>query len=447
MQTSLQDTARIVHRRHQRHIGMPLRCLLIRSVGTLGSLSTCSTPTRHGPRSQMPANDSELEALLADVESHRVERTISFEKGDKFREAICAFANDLPNTGLPGYLFVGATNDGRASGKPVTDELLLSLTSIRGEGHILPPPRMNVEKRILAGGEIAVVEVFPSDMPPVRFKGRVWIRVGPRRDIATESEERVLAEKRSAVASRSWDARPAPEATLDELTLDMFTTTYRAAAVDTAVAAEDGRPLEVQLAALRFFDARAAAPTNAGVLLFGRDPLYYFPGAYVQYVQYDGIDQSATVLRQRRFEGDLLTIMRGLDALAAEIAIERPLAEGVRDRTVADYPARAMHELLMNGVVHRNYESTTPLMISHFTDRIEVLSPGGLYGDLTPEQFPNGTAYRNPVLAEAAKVLGFVNRFGRGIDLAQTLLRRNDSPPAEFELQRTFFLVTVWRRP
>lgn len=395
----------------------------------------------------MDVTQAELEALLSDLESHRVERTVSFEKGDKFREAICAFANDLPNTRLPGYLFVNVKDDGSPTGKTVTDQLLLTLSDIRSAGDILPTPRMTVEKRTLAGGEVAVVEVFPSDMPPVRFKGRVCVRVGPRRDTASEAEERVLSERRAAVFSRTWDARPSPEGQLDDLSLDLFVTTYRSAAIDARVLAENHRSLEHQLAALRFFDSKACRPTNAGVLLFGKDPAYFVPGAYVQYVRYDGPQQDAPVLRQRRISGDLATVLRDLDNLANELAGERPLREGLVDRTVADYPARSLHELFANGVIHRNYESTTPLMISHFADRIEILSPGGLFGDLTPEQFPAGTAYRNPVLAEAGRVLGFVNRFGRGIDLAQGLLKRNDSPPATFDLRGLYFMAVVWRRP
>jgi ATP-dependent DNA helicase RecG len=101
----------------------------------------------------------------------------------------------------------------------------------------------------------------------------------------------------------------------------------------------------------------------------------------------------------------------------------------------------------MNAVIHRNYEdSITPILINHYNDRIEIQNPGGLYGDLTPEQFPDGTAYRNPILAEAAKVLGFVNRFGRGIHVVQSELRRNGSPPAEFDPRPNFFLATVRRR-
>src|SRR5262245_37489177 len=119
---------------------------------------------------------SELEALLADVESARAERTESLKDTAKFSEAICAFANDMPGHQRPGYLFVGAKDDGTASGAEITDELLQRLAAIRSDGHIQPLPVMNVEKVALRGVEVAVVEVFPSDLPPVRYKGRVMIR-------------------------------------------------------------------------------------------------------------------------------------------------------------------------------------------------------------------------------------------------------------------------------
>lgn len=102
----------------------------------------------------------------------------------------------------------------------------------------------------------------------------------------------------------------------------------------------------------------------------------------------------------------------------------------------------------MNAVIHRNYDgSTTPIMVNHFADRIEIQNPGGLFGELTPEPFPRGTEYRNPILAEAAKILGFVNRFGRGIAIVQRELDRNGSPPAEFEPGAQHFLALLRRRP
>ena len=133
---------------------------------------------------------TELAALLADIESDRSERTVSDRDTDKFGEAICAFANDLPNHRRPGYLFVGARPDGTASGLVVTDQLLQNLAAIRTDGNLLPQPSLVVQKIRLGGGEMAVVEVQPSDLPPVRYKQRVWVRVGPRRAVANAQDER-----------------------------------------------------------------------------------------------------------------------------------------------------------------------------------------------------------------------------------------------------------------
>lgn len=393
---------------------------------------------------------SEVEALLVDLESDRVERTVSTDKTDKFGEAICAFANDLPNHRQPGYLIVGADDRGRVVGIEITDRLLQALAGIRSDGNLLPPPAMTVEKLDLLGGSVAVVSVQPSTDTPVRYKGRVWVRVGPRRGWANGQEEILLSEKRAAHLARTWDARPCLEAALEDLALDLFTSTYRRAAVAPEVVAENDRPLEQQLSSLRFWDARARQPTNAGVLLFGQDPLYFFPGAYVQYVRYGGENQAAEVLRDRRLTGDFLTVLRGLEELALDLAGARPVAlEGFRERTIYDYPPRALRELFVNAVVHRNYESSTaPTRIDHFEDRLEIFNPGGLHPALPLEQFPVGNPYRNPILAEAARVLGYANRFNRGIALVEEQLSVNDSPKAEFQLAYpSSFMVVVRKHP
>jgi ATP-dependent DNA helicase RecG len=390
----------------------------------------------------------EVLRLMKDLESDRVERTVSLSNTDKFAQAICAFANDLPHHRRPGYLFLGVRDDGEPSGAEITDQLLLNLGAIRSAGNIQPLPVMTVQRLSTSNGDVAVAEVLPSDLPPVRYKGQVWIRVGPRRAVASEQEERILAERRVALA-RTWDARPCPEAGLDDLALDLLLVGYRQYAVAPEAIEQNHREVTEQLAALRFYDLRASRPTHAAVLLFGKDPLFFVPGAYAQYVRYAGSSQADEALRDRRFSGDLLSVLRGLDQLAEDVAEARPIAaQGLAERMVYDYPPRALHELLVNAVIHRNYEgSTTPVLINHFEDRIEILNPGGLFGDLTPEQFPRGTAYRNPVLAEAARTLGFVNRYGRGIAIAQAELARNGSPEATFEPGTNHFVAIVRRRP
>jgi ATP-dependent DNA helicase RecG len=390
---------------------------------------------------------ADLETLLSDIESDRLERTISLDKTDKFGEAICAFANDMPQHSQPGYLFVGAKPDGTPSGAAITERLLEALAAIRSDGNIQPMPRMNVEKHRLRGGDMAVVEVFPSDIPPIRYKGIVWIRVGPSRRRANESEERALAERRAALA-RTFDALPCREASLNDLAVDLFTVGYRPFAVAREVIDENMRSVEEQLAALRAFHLGLGCPTHVGILLFGTNPVYFLPGAYVQYVRYAGVTQAETPVEDRRISGDLLAVLRDLDRLAEKLAGSRPVrAEGeLSEHMVHDYPPRALHELFMNAVIHRSYEANGPTIINHFDDRIEIQNPGGLYGDLTPERFPRGTAYRNPVLAEAARTLGFVNRYGRGIAIIESELAKNESPGVKFDVTQSSFLLAIVRR-
>ena len=96
----------------------------------------------------------EIRALLNDLESDRVERTISTTNTDKFGQAICAFANDLPDHRLPGYLFLGVKDDGTVTDLNVTDELLKNIAAIRTDGNIQPQPSMTVEKVSMDEGDI-----------------------------------------------------------------------------------------------------------------------------------------------------------------------------------------------------------------------------------------------------------------------------------------------------
>lgn len=388
----------------------------------------------------------ELIELLTDLELDRIERTISTNDTDKFGQAICAFANDLPNHRKPGYLLIGVRDNGTLSNLTVTDELLKNLGGIRSDGNILPQPFMNVSKLSLADGDVAVVEVFPSDLPPVRYKGRVHIRVGPRKAIANEQEERVLSERRVALA-RSFDARPCSEAVLGDLAMGQFDV-YRREAVDPETIADNHRPIELQLSSLRLFDPERACPTHAGILLFGKNPRFYLPGAYVQYLKLPGTDLTDVPDDQAEISGDLHSVLRELDIrLKSLIQTSMRSVSSLEEKLLPDYPEWALRELLMNAVMHRNYDSNTPIRFYAFSDHIEIQSPGGLYGEATPENFPTRNSYRNPVIAEAMKSLGFVNKFGYGVQRAQALLAQNGNPPAQFEFDEHAVLVKIYRRP
>lgn len=390
--------------------------------------------------------EAQLLHLMNDLESAQVERTSSVNDMEKFCIAACGFANDLAGHRQPGYLLVGVDNGGRATGLKVTDQLLRTLAEVRASGNVLPTPTIEVYKISLrdGSGEVAILEVAPSDLPPVRYKGQVWIRTGPRRDRATEAEERRLIERRLSQA-RSFDARPCLEGSLGDLAADLFLNSYRHQAVAEEVVADNHRSLQHQLAALRFYDLKNDRPTHAGMLLFAKNPRYWLSGAYLQFLRLSGSRISPEeVLIEKELQGDLLTLLRELDILIDSQLSSRSVAQStLREQRIADYPKSALREMLMNAVMHRDYESHSPIRFYWFADRVEVQNPGSLFGEASRENFPLQNAYRNPVIAEAMKVLGYVNRYGSGIARSQEALKANGNPAADFKFGDSYFLVTL----
>lgn len=300
----------------------------------------------------------ELTALMADLESDRIERTESTNKTDKFCQAVCAFANDLPNHKQPGYLVIGVDKDGKPTGIEITEQLLEKLGALRSDGNIQPLPVIHVAKMSLNGGDVAVVEVQPSDLPPLRYKGQVWVRVGPRKSTASEQEERILTEKRISKA-RSYDASPVGEAAIGDLSTSQFQA-YRQEVVDPEVIAANHRSLEDQLASLRFFDNQHHMPTVAGLLLFGKNPRFYLPGAYIQFLRLPGTTLTDRPDDEAEISGDLLSVLREVEARIKANNQKRPKQTStLRETSVSDYPDVAIREILLNAIMHRDYQSNT----------------------------------------------------------------------------------------
>lgn len=388
-------------------------------------------------------SDSALNTLMQDLESDRVERTESTRDTDKYSEAVCAFSNDMSGHKAPGYLLIGVKNDGTLSGLKAEDKFVTSLGGLQADGNIRPQPSIQVTLHRLEGGDVVVVEVQPSKLPPVRYKGRVWIRIGPRKANASEDQERILSERRVS-SVRSFDAMPCLDSELTELATDLFVNGYRREAVDAAVIAENHRDIELQLASLRFFDLRNACPTNAGILLFGINPLAWMPGAYLQFLRIHGTSLADTVHPEKVVSGDLASMLRQLDDLLNAYIDSSPVAvTALREEVFANYPRIAVRELLLNAVLHRDYQSSAPIRFYWFDDRIEIQSPGGLYGEVTAENFPRQNSYRNPVIAETMKTLGYVNRYGRGVVSARQAMESSGLPELEFEFDPGYFLVTL----
>jgi ATP-dependent DNA helicase RecG len=393
----------------------------------------------------MPLSDVELTALARDLESDRVERKASIADKGRLSEAVCAFANDLPAHERPGYLLVGVHDDGSPAGLNVTDDLLLTLAGLREDGNVLPLPSIAVERRVLDGEQVALVEVQPSSTPPVRYRGRVHIRIGPRRAIATAEEEARLTERRRA-SDLPFDARPLDSATIEDLDLDLFERMYLQAAIASDVLAENQRSTEHQLSALRLA-VPSGTPTAAGVIVLGLEPASFVPGAYVQFLRVAGDDLASDIIAARDVHGPLPELIRETEeVLRAHLRVAVDLTSGFVEQRKPDYPFVALQQVLRNALMHRAYEATNaPVRITWLADRIEILSPGGPFGQVTPENFgtPGVTDYRNPTIAEAMRALGFVQRFGVGIATARRVLADNGNPAPDFRVESTYVSVTI----
>ena len=420
---------------------------------SLAGLNVSETKNTEGAEADITGNfkigepSKEVLQLLESLESDQIEKTESTTDVDKFSEAICAFSNDFPNNKKAGYLLIGVKDNGQLSGLEATDNLLKNIAQIRHNGQILPQPAMSIRVEKFEKGDVIIVTVEPSHLPPVRYKGKIWIRTGPSKAVANETEERRLTEKRTTNL-RTFDVLPCLEATFQELNIELFKLSYLPTAIDEETLLINNREIKQQLASLRLYDLKYNCPTNAGVLLLHKDPVYHLPGAYIQYVRLSGENLTSEVLAEKRFRGYLRDVLKNVeDFIKYNIIVEKPIrVDSFKEHLYKSFPFWSLRELALNAIMHRDYESNAPVYIYEFSDRIEIHNPGGLYGDARPDNFPNTSDYRNPVLAEVLKNLGYINRFNYGIQRSQEELLQNGNSPAVFDISsQTKFVVKIFK--
>lgn len=233
-----------------------------------------------------------------------------------------------------------------------------------------------------------------------------------------------------------------------DLDIRKFEHDYLPFAVSPEVLKENDRNRGEQLQALRL-TAQNGAPTVTAMLMLGKDPQYWFPGAYIQFVRYAGKEVTDSIVDQKEIRGTLPDQLHELDIILKAHVATAMDTSGTRHIERPDYPYEALRELTRNAIIHRNYEnSNTPVRVYWFEGRVEIISPGGVYGTVTSDNFggPGITAYRNPTIAEAMKNMGFMQQFGIGIATAHKTLKDNGNPPPDFKIQSTVILATVRKK-
>ncbi|MEM8962793.1 MAG: ATP-binding protein [Acidobacteriota bacterium] len=251
-----------------------------------------------------------------------------------------------------------------------------------------------------------------------------------------------------AFAGPPFDVKSMPSAALADLDLRFFDEAYLPKAFAPEILEANDRSLEQRLAATKMVVAAAdPTPTVLGVLVLGKKPRDFLPGAYIQFLRVAGKEFGDPVVDDQVIDGRVDKILHRIDdKLRAHNRTAVDFTSGTVERRISLYPLVALQQLVRNAVLHRAYESThAPARVYWFDDRIEIINPGGPYGAVTHESFgePGVVDYRNPNLAEALRVLGFVQRYGAGLMIARRELAENGNPALEFNVQQTIVAATI----
>jgi ATP-dependent DNA helicase RecG len=252
------------------------------------------------------------------------------------------------------------------------------------------------------------------------------VRWGPRRGLATAQDERILNERRRH-RDRPFDVQPMFEVGLDDLDRVRFEHEYLPALVARDVLEANERSYEQKLAATKMVMTETEpTPTVLGLLVIGKSPVDWIPGAFAQFLRLAGNDLAAPVVDADTIHGTVPEQIRRVEEkLVAHNFRRVRFADVSIEESTEAYPLDALRQLVRNAFMHRSYEATNaPVRVYWFDDRIEIHNPGGPFGHVTPENFgrPGMTDYRNPNLTEALRALGYVQRFGVGITIARKAL-------------------------
>ncbi len=403
---------------------------------------------------------------LARRESEQTEWKENVADIDDVVETLSAFANDLQNLG-GGYVVCGAKEAKDENGFPKLVRVGLTANRLKEvENTVLARCRARVSPPLAP-----LVEEIESDDP----HRRILVFVQPatatahtfrRGDDGAKHHVRI---SRSTIEARNgilrdllvrkgaiepWDRRPcngATEADLDLLTLR--DTLQRIGLVDASTPAErflsDTLSVSAFVPPLLVREALTGLlrPRHFAILLFGRDPQRFIPGAVSFLSKYDGIDRASPKGQRLELASTLVDQLRLLvPAVEAEAYTLFDKNDPARP-SVPKYPVRAIREAVVNAFAHRDYELPDPLRVTVFQDRIEISSPGGLSFGMEAGELSAATAgplWRNQTLAWFLTRLGYAEGEGQGLRTIQATLRDAGCPPARYEASPVRVLCTMW---
>ncbi len=198
-------------------------------------------------------------------------------------------------------------------------------------------------------------------------------------------------------------------------------------------------------------DNGAIRPTLAGLLMFGKYPQEFFPQLMITFVQYFGTTEDektprgARFVDNRRFEGPVTEMVSEAETYIMSAMRKSSLIEGMFRRDIMEYPRESVRESIANAVAHRDYSPYVRgsyIQIRMFADRLEVQSPGGLFGNVTVDNLEDEHSTRNARLMRMMEDMQVVENRGSGISAMLHAMREANMEPPRFDDRRASFKVT-----
>lgn len=381
--------------------------------------------------------EKDLLGEVRDGESKTLELKESLpSQAERWVKTVVAFSNSAG-----GKLVVGVRDDGEIVG--VTNAQSVADSIANSIDDLIEPqvaPRIRVEE--LNGRDVVVMEVQPGTATPYHLRGRdlkrgTYVRVGATTRPADEAALRELALRGS---SQSYDEQPCLDAAFDEEAArglcDEMNRRRRDADRGGKVTL---RNLENWGLVKRVDGERV--PTRA-LLLLTSNP-YRF--ARIQCGQFKGTTRTV-FLDRREYAGPLYEQVDAAEDFVLRNIRLGARIEGLYREDYYELPPEAIREAIVNAVVHRDLQANSCVQVALYDDRLEVTSPGPLFGGITIEQALDGaTALRNPKVAEAFMQMDMFESWGTGLRRIRDACAAAGLPEPEFREIGNMFRVNIFR--
>ncbi len=408
-------------------------------------------------------------AQLARRENEQTEWKENVADIDDVVATLSAFANDLQNLG-GGYVVCGAKEGRDAYGFPRLFRVGLTSARLREvEGLVLSRCRDRVSPPIAP----IVEELATEDA-----ERRILVFIQPATGSAhtcrrgTEGAKHYVRVSRSTIEARNgllkdllvrtrtlepWDRRPCNGATANDLDLLAIRNALQRMGLTTIDRSIDpylldGAQLSPFVPSLCIAEplTQVLRPRNFAMLLFGREPQRFIPGAFSVFSSYRGIDRSSSTATRSDIAGTLIDQARHLQELLSLETVTLFDKADLVTPNVEKYPARALQEAMVNALAHRDYELYDPVRITTFRNRIEFHSPGALPLGIDLEDLGSREVtprWRNQALAWFLARLQLAQAEGQGIQTIRSTMKATGCPPPVFDANEVWVSCTLYANP